>query len=265
MTTRTDLVFVDAPAVDPDVSSLSRAVVYRFLSYAFQYPRPEDQSCLRRLASPVENSISSLASAGYRDLSAEFGALVEILQSAILERVEEEWILLFGHSAQGTCPPYEGEYTESEEGLQQPHELGDLGAFYRAFGLEVGTETHERSDFVGVELAYLSFLCQKQAYAEENGDTELADLTRKAEALFLRDHLGRWAPAFTRRILDRVDRGFFYHLATFMLSFVSEDCRELNVEPGSSRLRIRKATEEPEDYMECPLATAGNKKRQGQE
>lgn len=265
MTTATDASLIDPPAIGPDVKSLSRAVVYRFLSYAYQYPWPDIQSCLRTLSSAVENSLGGLTDCGYRDLRTEFHSLNDSRESANLEIVEEEWILLFGHSAQGTCPPYEGEYTESEEGLQQPHELGDLNAFYRAFGLELGAKTHERSDFVGVELAYLSFLCQKQAYAEETRDNELADPTVKAQISFLRDHLGRWAPTFARRILDQTGQGFYRHLAAFTLAFLLEDCRELGVEPGSDRLRVRKVCEEPEDYMECPMATAGNKNEPGPE
>ena len=53
------------------------------------------------------------------------------------------------------------------------------------------------------------FLALKEAYALEHNDPDMREETSKAEVLFIRDHLGRFLPAFVGQ-LQREDRSGFY-------------------------------------------------------
>jgi TorA maturation chaperone TorD len=145
---------------------------------------------------------------------------------------------LFGHTARGPVPAYETEYG-NEALFQQPQELGDLAGFMAAFGLTLRREAHERIDHVSCECEFLAFLSYKEAYAIESGDAEMRSLTARAATLFLRDHLGRFAPAFARR-LERNDPGGFYNaLGRVLLLLVARDCERLGVPLGDHGLALR--------------------------
>ncbi len=231
--------------------ALARAVAYAFLSAAYRYPDDPAAAGLRRLADAVPESLALLSDFG-EDAGRRFAELVRMAGS--LESREAEHTRVFGHAPEGKCPPYEGLYGDTEEGLQMPHELSDLMAFYRAFGLELSPRARERVDFVAVESEFLAFLCRKQAYAEEVQDAALAAISVDAQRKFLRDHLGRWVPAFARRVIQQAGGGFFRDLAHFTLAFVLDECRRLGVQPGADHLRMRVAVPERDACFDCPHA-----------
>ncbi len=188
-------------------------------------------------------------------LSKHFENLLKTARGSAPADQEKDYISLFSHSIQGRCPLYESEYGESDERLQQPHELSDLSAFYRAFGLKLRGSVHERADFIAVECEFMAFMCVKQAYAEEHDDTKLTRLTMDAQRKFMRDHLGRWVPAFARRVIDQSDDNSFYgSLAHFTLVYVTDDCRSLGVTPGKEHLRLRLPMTEEDACVTCPMA-----------
>jgi DMSO reductase family type II enzyme chaperone len=157
---------------------------------------------------------------------------------ADLEALAANHRRLFGHTARGEVPPYETEYGE-EALFQQPQELGDLAGFLRAFGLELRADARERIDHVSCECEFLSFLACKEGYAIHCGDEEMRATTARAAALLLRDHLGRFTPAFRRR-LQRLDpSGFYGALAGLLRALVEYDCRRLGLVMGPEHLTLR--------------------------
>ncbi|MBI2554699.1 MAG: molecular chaperone TorD family protein [Candidatus Rokubacteria bacterium] len=155
-----------------------------------------------------------------------------------LDDLEDSFRRLFGHTARGTVPPYETEY--GEDSLFLPaQEMGDLAAFYRAFGLTLNAAAHERLDHISCQCEFLLVLGRKEAYALERDDPAMLDATRRAARLFLRDHFGRWAPAFGRK-LAREDRdGFYGALGDLCHVFVTGECTRLGVASGPEFLRLR--------------------------
>jgi hypothetical protein len=109
---------------------------------------------------------------------------------------------ILGHAVRGPCPPYEIEYG-SEHFLGKSRRLGDVAAFYRAFGVEVADGAREREDHAAVEAEFLSLLCAKRALAAGRGEAEREGICRDAERLFLEEHLGRFLPSFARRVAER--------------------------------------------------------------
>jgi DMSO reductase family type II enzyme chaperone len=227
--------------------AVARSFICRFLAKAFEYPDDEGWGWL---TDPV--TLSALAGASgclARQGASGLAELVEPLRDAVavisLDDFVSDHISAFGHAARGRCPPNEIEYGDLKaDPLFQPHRLADLAAFYRAFGLERGDDAAERHDHISIELEFLSVLAAKEAYALEGqfDDAEIA-LCREAQKKFLREHLGRWAPAFGRRLAGQADGRALDAMANLLRRFVETECARFGVTPGSEDLLLRPVDE----------------------
>ena len=140
--------------------------------------------------------------------------------------------------------------------LFQPHRLADLAAFYRAFGLEVGDSADERQDHLCIELEFMCVLTAKEAYALEfQLDLELLETCRVAQKKFLREHLGRWVPAFARRLAQMTRGGPLGSLAKLTRTFIETECNRFGFPPGSEDLLLRPVNEAAESLCNsCGLS-----------
>jgi hypothetical protein len=99
-------------------------------------------------------------------------------------------------------------------------------------------------------------LARKEAHALWTQDRPMLEETRRAGRLFLRDHLGRWAPALGRK-LAREDAGRFYGaLGALCGPFVAIECRRAGVPAGPELLRLR-STETADVPMACGRSVEG--------
>jgi TorA maturation chaperone TorD len=135
----------------------------------------------------------------------------------------EEHTFLFHRQAH--CPPYESSYYPA--GLEQ--NLADIAGFYRAFGLRVAPEAHERVDHIGSQLEFVAVLCAKEVRALQNDLTEQAEICRAARRAFLADHLGRWAPAFAARVKDKARLPLYPALTEALMALLTREAGELGV------------------------------------
>lgn len=223
-----------------------RAALYSALALGFQ--TPTDETLSRLMTADSQASLKSAAVMLYGDDAGEVSAAIGALLNWEANDLAAQHRLLFGHTARGIISPYETEYG-NEALFQQPQELGDLMGFYRAFGLSVKQESHERPDHISCECEFLMFLALKEAYALENHDPEMASETQKAEKLFLRDRLGRFVPAFVVQ-LERADpSGFYGRLGEFCRRFVGAEAKRLQVTLGAPTLGLR-----PADDSGVPMA-----------
>lgn len=209
----------------------ARATLYGALALGFRAPTEET---VRRLAGAEDAALLARAGdvAGVAEAHALRGRARETEELDAVHRA------LFGHTARGEVPPYETEWG-AEALFQQPQELADLAGFLRAFGLVPRPEVHERVDHVSTECEFLCFLGLKEAYAEDAGDADLAETTRRAASLFLRDHLGRFAPVFVRRLERSDPSGFYATLGRLLRALVAADAARLGVPLGSEGLGLR--------------------------
>ena len=226
-----------------------RATLYSALALGF---RPPTEEAIARLAT-AQNAAALGEAAAILDSDGKLG-LVFLVQAvahtgaAGAARLMSSYRALFGHAVRGPVPPYETEYG-NEALFQQPQEMSDLMGFYRAFGLTVKVDGHERCDHISCECEFLSFLALKEAYALEHGDTEMVEESRKATRLFIRDHLGRFLPAFASK-LQREDRtGFYGMLVKLCLAFIELESNRFDVPRGAENLGLR-----PADDDRIPMA-----------
>jgi len=228
--------------------ALCRSLLYGSLALGFRQPT---QETIERLVSA--EGVEALADAAALLDAVRGSALASSVRGLARGCDEESWAAayrhLFGHTARGFVPPYETEY--GEESVFQPmHEMGDLAAFYRAFGLQVSPTAHERIDHVSCESEFLLFLCRKEAYALEQADVPMLDATRQAARVFLKHHLGRWAPAFGRKLAREDQGGFYGALGLLTAEFISSECGATGVPAGPEFLRLR-SPEPPDLPMGC--------------
>lgn len=230
--------------------ALCRSAIYEALALAFSPPTTEtharliaaDQnSALMQIAAMLDEAKSNGASMNLAS------RVLELRQFAEIEMLQIAYRDLFGFTAHPKVPPYETEYGE-ESLFQQPQELGDLAGFYNAFGLKL--KASERVDHISCECEFLSFLTRKEAYALEQNDADMLAETRKAQRFFLKDHWGRFIPAFAK-ILKRGDpEGFYGGLGDLCHEFARFECTRRNVPLGSELMRLR-PTEWGRDEFTC--------------
>ncbi len=165
-----------------------------------------------------------------------------------LADLEAGYDRLFGHTARGAVAPYETEYGADSPFLPQ-REMSDLAAFFRAFGLVLRPDARERPDHLSCQCEFMLVLARKEAHAEEVGDAAMTETTRRAARLFLRDHLGRWAPGFGRALAREDRRGFYGALGNLCALFVTAECHRAGVPAGPPLLRLRSA-----EAADAPMA-----------
>jgi TorA maturation chaperone TorD len=163
---------------------------------------------------------------------------------------------VFGLLSSSACPPCESEYIDGKFTFQRSQTLGDVGGFYRAFGLRPSRRRPERHDHIVLELEFMAFLIGLERQARECDEAdrgEKADLCRRAQQRFLREHLSWWAPAFAR-LLGREDPGGFYEGAgVFLAALIAAERGLLDV-PVPSHPGVPSSIERPEECEGCQLA-----------
>ncbi|HPC58094.1 MAG TPA: molecular chaperone TorD family protein [Kiritimatiellia bacterium] len=224
----------ERPAADV---ALARAFICRFLAKAFEDPAPESWEWLGS-----EQTQTALRTAWQVAVGRPSAHPFE---AGRFEGFHSAYLATFGHAARGPVPLNEIEYGEPKaDPLFQPHRLADLAAFYRAFGLELAEDAGERHDHICIELEFLCVLAAKEAYAVTNGlDRARLEQCREAEKKFLQEHLGRWVPAFSRRLAAATDEPSLRALAKLTRAFIETECARFGVTAGSEYLVLRPVDE----------------------
>lgn len=234
--------------------AVARAAVYAILSQAFLPPTEaavaawSDGTAAARLTEAV-----ALLSPG-RLLSRATAAFVRDSRrvGADLARAH---VRVFGYVNSLVCPPYETEYT-AEHVFMKTDQMADVAGFYRAFGLEIGGASNERPDHVSAELEFMHVLALKEGLALRREEVQRAAAARRAQRLFLRDHLARWTPAFADRVRqEAAGQRFYMALATLLRTFVEQERARLRVRPRP--LDQASQLQDPPSPMSCPYETTG--------
>jgi DMSO reductase family type II enzyme chaperone len=278
----------EAPRLQASIDlAVARTFIYRFLAKAFEDPSPQtwaaltDESLHDSLlcaAAAVEEAacgskgprVLGATDAGEmreqaggtpapRALQRSARAWLASLSSGQLDQFRGDYNAAFGHAARGLCPLNEIEYGELKaDPLFQPHRLADLAAFYQAFGLEISPDAAERHDHICLELEFMAVLAAKEAYAlEYQLDQGQLALCRDAQRTFLREHLARWTPAFTRRLAHLAGPGTsLAGLASFTREFIAAECAQFDFRPGSEEMLLRPVDAAAESLCDtCGIAS----------
>ena len=236
---------------DADGASI-RCAAYSLIAQGFRYPDNEWLSSLSDQApwAAWAGRLGETHGEASTQLAALRGVIATLGGASVLNPLQEQFDVVFGHSVRGACPPYELEFGRSEI-IQRASDLADISGFYAAFGMELGGEISERADHISVEAEFLAVLCAKEACGLENMDPALVESARSAQRAFLKSHLGHWLPAFTRQVLESKPCDFYCRLSGFANAFVTCDCQRLGVSLGSPYLELRPVDAIEEAAQSC--------------
>lgn len=200
--------------------AIARAAAYTLFAHAFAYPDAERLTALREAANDVIEFGESLL----------LMRLATIAREARQESLEPVYVTLTTFSSSPDCPAFESAYFGNEP-IRQTQRMADIAGFYRAFGVDA-TAGGFRPDELPVELEFMAFLCMKEAYAVEHLGAPRAGQARKAQRVFLAEHLGRWAGVFGRKIAQQAPPGHLYSLAGETLSsWLKGECERTGITP----------------------------------
>ena len=117
---------------------------------------------------------------------------------------------------------------------------------YREAGTEIDQACKELSTHIGVELSFMSVLCEIEAEAilaeeatvllsqEKRGGVESMKLKyRELQIRFLRDHLTDWFPLLCQSILANAKSNFYRGLALITEEFLLKDLSRILKQPDS--------------------------------
>jgi TorA maturation chaperone TorD len=222
--------------VTTSTTGVGLAALWRLLSLGFAPPTPEAIAELEALA----GGLAEVGAAAVEDLR-------EALCECGVDELAAEYNRLFGGAV--VVSPYEGGH--EVDPIRQGRQMADVAAFYRAFGAEAQGPAAERPDHAGCELEFLSFLELRRLASLEEGDDDGAELVDGIAASFLRDHAGRWLPAFFAEVHGAsLDKPVYRALAALGAEAVAAELerREIACDPLPRR-RDRLSVER--DRFDC--------------
>ena len=141
----------------------------------------------------------------------------------ILRNLSKDWTHVFrGVVRDGILPPYESFYRPRRLQKKPAQEINRL---FSKMGIQVPEEWHQPSDYIGVELDFMRFLCEKERRLRDSGDRDGLREAVEAEKSFLEDHIALWIPIFCKRMLEEAREGYYLGIAHLTLGFVEFDRR----------------------------------------
>ena len=225
----------------------ARGNMYGFLSTV--YLRPPEQDLVRQVvAKDFLAELSSLfggeAVAGLKN----FAATVRVDKA--IPSLKQEYMDLFAVPTGRYVTPFEDVYRgKPVEGKQERGPLlGEraiaVRRIYREAGAEMDRACKELPTHIGVELSFMSFLCEREAAAirseEGNGlqDQEKrkamdSDRYRELQVRFLQEHLNDWFSQLSQAIQANAKSPFYKGLALITAEFLARDTASLSAQSDS--------------------------------
>ena len=221
---------LDEHHVGPTVAS-ARADIYAILFACFTPPTSEllDAAESGALAEVLAEALAELPvqQAAFQGALRSFEALPRVLSPSgphgTLHTLEVEYTRLFLGPGLPKVPPYESVYADREE-ADAPGPLWGRTTFavrdeYRQAGL-VPHPGSDPPDHLAAELEFVAFLSQAEAAALADGDLQEAERARQRRALFITDHLRRWAPAVAAKAAEEAGHPLYEAAATLLHAVV---------------------------------------------
>lgn len=265
----------DSPAVE---RALNRSKIYLLISWSLLYPEDEEFLDYLRCGEFVEDGRAALdalevalgADDGGR-AKEKLGALKQQLvrvESLItsecvnwqLSDLQSEHRRVFSNVITLDCPPYETLFG-NDHVFAQSHVMGDISGFYKAFGVELSKDIHERLDHLSVEFEFMHFLAYKESYSLCHDAPEKTQIVVDAQKKFVKNHIGRWVPLFCRMLTKKADSGLFKLVADLTADWMEFETTFLDVSPQPyTETDYRPATfSSPEGQTyECGAQDQGN-------
>lgn len=265
----------DSPAVE---RALGRSKIYLLISWSLLYPEDEEFLDYLRCGEFVEDGRAALdalevalGSDASERAKGKLGALrkqIALIENLVasecsnwqLSDLQAEHRRVFSNVITLDCPPYETLFG-NDHVFAQSHVMGDISGFYKAFGVELSKDIHERLDHLSVEFEFMHFLAYKESYSRCHDGLEKTQIVVEAQKKFVKNHIGRWVPLFCRMLAKKADSGPFKLIADLTAEWMEFETAFLGVVPQPyTETDYRPATfSSPEGQTyECGAQDQGN-------
>lgn len=195
---------------------LQRASAYALLARALAYPDESTFAALKETAAMAADWLKGTP----------LEPLVKQALAAERKSLEEAHVRSFTLSSSPDCPTFETAFLSTDAG-QQTHRMADIAGFYRAFGVDPASPGY-RPDDLAVELEFMGYLCRKELFARDRLGAPRVKQTLRAERMFLREHLGRWALPLGRRIaVHAMAEPFYFAAGEALADWLEAECERL--------------------------------------
>jgi TorA maturation chaperone TorD len=265
----------DSPAVE---RALNRSKMYLLFSWSLLYPEDEEfldylqcgefvedgRAALEGMRTALDGLGGERAKQKIAALQKQFDQIERLVSAECvnwqLTDLQSEHRRVFTNVITLDCPPYETLFG-NDHVFAQSHVMGDIAGFYKAFGVELSKDIHERLDHLSVEFEFMHFLTYKESYSRCHDGIEKTDIVVEAQKKFVKNHIGRWVPLFCRMLAKKADSGLFKLIADSMSDWMDFEVAFLGVTPQPySEADYRPATfSAPEGQTyECGAQDQGN-------
>ena len=265
----------DSPSVE---RALNRSKVYLLLSWSLLYPEDDEfldylqcgefvedgRAALEALRVALDGTGGERAKQKITLLNKQFDQIEKLVAAECvnwqLGDLQTEHRRVFTNVITLDCPPYETLFG-NDHVFAQSHVMGDIAGFYKAFGVELSKDIHERLDHLSVEFEFMHFLTYKESYSRCHDGVEKTEIVVDAQKKFVKNHIGRWVPLFCRMLAKKADAGLFKIMADCMSEWMDFEVAFLGVNPQPySEADYRPATfNAPEGQTyECGAQDQGN-------
>jgi len=155
------------------------------------------------------------------NLVKSYGPKKDRIDEEILTNLAKDWTRLFrGVVRDGILPPYESLYRPKRLRKKPAQEVNRL---FSKMGIQVPEEWHQPSDYIGVELDFMRFLCEKESRLRNDGEPNALQEAVEMGKSFLEDHIALWVPIFCKRMLEEAREDYYLGIAHLTLGFVEFD------------------------------------------
>lgn len=116
----------------------------------------------------------------------------------------------------------------SEEGLLFESPYFEVKAFYDQFGFTMEPDWVEPEDHLSIECGFLAFISRKILESHARGDFEQEDYLKQKRQMFLEEHLLKWVPELSGKIIENTSPGFYNQLGNLTESFCQQISSTMN-------------------------------------
>jgi TorA maturation chaperone TorD len=148
-----------------------------------------------------------------------------------IESLRQDYQRLFIGPNRLLAPPWESVYRADDHLLFGQSTL-EVREVYARFGLQTPKLNCEPDDHIGLELAFLSHLCQRGIAAIEGRDITALRYVLDTQRDFLSNHLLQWTPGFFTRVCEGAETLYYCGIARLGLGCLLESA--LWLEPALS-------------------------------
>lgn len=196
--------------------AIKRAGIYAFFSFLM-------------LNEPDADAIDGVKKHFLREFFKANQAFEELLSPAASEaELRADHVALFIAPGDKYVPPYESVYTDRDSLTGRALVMGPSTIKVREFYAKAGlSPLGELPDHIGIEMAFMGLLCEKEAELWSTGNEERARHYRKQEKEFLQQHLSRWIDEYLDAITSKAGTGFYRAIARLAKDFIHLELKYL--------------------------------------